>query len=61
MADPDKETVAKYGVYVEKMNYGRTYMGVVHTTFLINKAGKISKSYDKVRVAGHVDQVLADA
>ena len=61
VADPDKEIVAKYGVYVEKKNYGRTYMGVVRKTFLIDEAGKITKAYDKVRVAGHVDQVLADA
>jgi peroxiredoxin Q/BCP len=61
VADPDKEIVAKYGVYVEKKNYGRTYMGVVRTTFLIDEAGRITKTYDKVKVAGHVDQVLADA
>ena len=61
VADPDKEIVAKYGVFVEKKNYGRSYMGVVRTTFLIDEAGKIAKTYDKVKVAGHVEQVLADA
>ena len=43
------------------MNYGPAYMGIVRTTFLIDEAGNITKTYDKVRVAGHVDQVLADA
>jgi peroxiredoxin Q/BCP len=61
VADPEKEIVAKYGVFVEKQNYGRTYMGVVRTTFLIDEAGKIEKVYNKVKVAGHVEAVLADA
>jgi thioredoxin-dependent peroxiredoxin len=61
VADPDKEIVAKYGVFVEKKNYGRTYMGVVRTTFLIDESGKIEKVYNKVKVAGHVEAVLADA
>jgi peroxiredoxin Q/BCP len=61
VADPEKEIVAKYGVFVEKQNYGRTYMGVVRTTFLIDEAGKIEKIYNKVKVAGHVEAVLADA
>jgi len=61
VADPDKEIVQKYGVFVEKKNYGRSYMGVVCTTFLIDEAGMIEKVYNKVKVAGHVDAVLADA
>jgi peroxiredoxin Q/BCP len=61
VADPDKEIVQKYGVFVEKKNYGRSYMGVVRTTFLIDEAGMIEKVYNKVKVAGHVDAVLADA
>ena len=61
VADPDKEIVEKYGVFVEKKNDGRSYMGVVRTTFLIDEAGKIEKVYNKVKVAGHVDAVLADA
>ena len=61
VADPDKEIVNKYCVYVEKKNYGRTYMGVTRTTFLIDEQGKIVKTHDKVRVAGHAEQVLADS
>ena len=58
VADPDKEIVGKYGVFVEKKNYGRTYMGIVRTTFLIDEEGKIEQVYNKVRVNGHVEAVL---
>ena len=60
VADSRKDIVAKYGVLVEKQNYGHTYMGVARTTFLIDEAGTIEKVYSKVRVAGHVEAVLAD-
>ena len=59
VADPKKDIVAKYGVFVEKQNYGHTYMGVARTTFLIDETGTIEKIYNKVRVAGHVEAVLA--
>ena len=59
VADPDKEIVEKYGVFVEKMNYGRKYMGVVRTTFVIDEEGTIAQVYNKVKVAGHVEAVLA--
>jgi peroxiredoxin Q/BCP len=59
LADPDKDLVEKYGVYVEKKNYGRTYMGVVRTTFVIDEAGKIEKVFNKVKINGHIDEVLA--
>jgi peroxiredoxin Q/BCP len=48
VADSDKEIAVKYGVFVEKQNYGRTYMGVARTTFLIDENGKIEKVYNKV-------------
>ncbi len=59
VADPDKEIVEKYGVFVEKKNYGRTYMGVARTTFVIDEEGKITQVYNNVKVAGHVEAVLA--
>ena len=59
VADPDKEIVEKYGVFVEKKNYGRTYMGVVRTTFVIDEEGKIAQVFNKVKVAGHAEAVLA--
>lgn len=60
IADSDKEIALKYGVFVEKMNYGRTYMGIARTTFLIDGHGKIEKIYNKIKVPGHVESVLAD-
>ena len=58
LADPDKELVGTYGVYREKQQYGRTYMGTVRTTFVIDESGKIAKVFDNVRVKGHADAVL---
>ena len=59
LADEDKKAAAAYGVWVEKSMYGKTYMGVERATFLIDKAGKIAKSWRKVKVPGHADDVLA--
>ena len=50
-----------YGVWVEKSMYGRKYMGVERSTFLIDKAGRIAKSWRKVKVPGHAEEVLAAA
>ena len=49
------------GVWGEKMNYGRTYMGMIRSTFLIGEDGKILRKWPKVRVKGHVDEVLEAA
>ena len=49
----------KYGVWQEKKNYGRSYMGVVRTTVLIDGAGVVQRIWPKVSVKGHVDAVLA--
>ena len=58
VADPDKEIVQKYGVWREKKNYGKAYMGVVRSTFVIDEQGKIAKVYDGVKVNGHAEAVL---
>ena len=58
LADPDKVLVGTYGVYREKQQYGRTYMGTVRTTFVIDESGRIARVFDNVRVKGHVDAVL---
>ena len=58
LADPGKELVSTYGVYREKKQYGRTYMGTVRTTFVIDESGKIAQVFDNVRVKGHADAVL---
>ncbi|MEP3525764.1 MAG: thioredoxin-dependent thiol peroxidase [Hyphomicrobiales bacterium] len=57
-ADEEKTTLEAYGVWVEKSMYGKKYMGVERSTFLINENGKIAKIWRKVKVSGHVDAVL---
>ena len=57
LADTDHAVAEKYGVWVEKSNYGKKYMGLQRTTFLINKQGKIAAIWPNVRVAGHVAKV----
>jgi thioredoxin-dependent peroxiredoxin len=58
LADTEKEIVNTYGVWQEKSMYGRKYMGVVRTTFIIDEKGKITHIFEKVKVKGHVDEVL---
>ena len=60
-SDEEKTTLEAYGVWVEKSMYGRTYMGVERSTFLINSDAKIAEVWRKVRVKGHVDAVLEAA
>ena len=60
-SDETGKTVEAYGVWVEKSMYGKTYMGVERATFLIDGAGVIRKIWNKVRVPGHVEEVLAAA
>lgn len=57
LADEDHAIAEKYGVWVEKKNYGKTYMGIQRATFLIDKQGKIAAVWPKVKVKGHVDEV----
>jgi thioredoxin-dependent peroxiredoxin len=58
-SDEDKSVAEAFGVWVEKSMYGKTYMGVDRSTFLFDKAGKLVKAWRKVKVPGHVDEVLA--
>jgi peroxiredoxin Q/BCP len=58
-ADVDREVIGRYGLWGEKMMYGRKYMGVERATFLIGADGRIVRAWRKVRVKGHVDEVLA--
>lgn len=60
-ADVEREAANAYGVWVEKSMYGRKYMGVERATFLIDGKGKVAKSWRKVKVPGHADEVLAAA
>ena len=58
IADPDKTICEAYGVWQEKSMYGRKYMGVVRTTFVIGESGKIEAIYSKVKVPGHIESLL---
>jgi len=58
LSDPEKEVLKAYGVWQKKKRYGREYMGVVRTTYIIDPNKTIAYVWPKVRVAGHVDQVL---
>ena len=57
LADPEHAVAEKYGVWKEKSMYGRTYMGVERTTYVIDAAGKIAKVFQKVKPAGHAEEV----
>ncbi len=57
LADEEKELCQAYGVWQLKKNYGREYMGVVRSTFIINPLGKIAAVWEKVRVKGHIEAV----
>lgn len=59
LADEQKEVAQAYGVWVEKSMYGRKYMGIERSTFLIDGNGKVVKSWRKVKVPGHAEDVLA--
>lgn len=57
LADVEKKMCEDYGVWQLKKNYGKEYMGVVRSTFIINPDGNIAASWDKVRVKGHIEAV----
>jgi len=59
LADVDHKVAEDYGVWQLKKNYGKEYMGIVRSTFVIDKEGKIAKIFPKVKVDGHVDAVYA--
>ncbi len=58
LSDPEHEVLKKYGVWQKKKMYGKEYMGVVRSTFLIDPERKIAAIWRKVKVKGHVDGVL---
>ena len=59
LADVDHKACEDYGVWAEKSMYGKKYMGVERTTFVIDPKGKIKKIFPKVKVEGHAEEVLA--
>ena len=58
ISDKELELHQAYGAWGKKKNYGREYMGTIRSTFLVGADGVIAKTWPKVRVKGHVDQVL---
>ena len=58
LADPDHAVAEKYGVWQKKTLYGRKFMGLVRTTYLIGPDGKVEKRWDNVKVDGHAEDVL---
>jgi peroxiredoxin Q/BCP len=59
LADADHAVAEQYGVWQEKSRYGRKYMGIVRTTYLIDPAGTVARRWDNVKVDGHAEDVLA--
>ncbi len=58
IADTVKKVIEAYGVWGEKSMYGKKYMGIIRTTFVINEKGKIEKIFDKVDTKNHSEQIL---
>jgi len=59
LSDETKKVLKDYGVWKEKSMYGKKYMGIERTTFVIGDTGKIEKIFNKVKVDGHIDEILA--
>lgn len=59
LADPDHQVAEAYGVWAEKSMYGRKYMGVERSTFLIDEEGRVAKAFRRVNAKGHAGDVLA--
>jgi peroxiredoxin Q/BCP len=61
LSDPDKEAAEAFGVWQEKSMYGRKYFGIVRSTFLIDREGKLAQEWRNVKVKGHSAEVLEAA
>ncbi|MEU0968622.1 thioredoxin-dependent thiol peroxidase [Streptomyces sp. NPDC005917] len=60
LADPEKKVLDAYGAYGEKMNYGKTYMGVIRSTIIVDEQGKVERALYNVRATGHVAKIIKD-
>lgn len=58
LADEEHEVAEQYGVWKLKKNFGKEYMGIERSTFIIDKDGKVARVWDKVKVSGHVEEAL---
>jgi peroxiredoxin Q/BCP len=59
LCDEEHEAAEAFGVWREKKNYGKTYMGIVRSTFVVDEAGRVSAVFENVRAAGHAERVLS--
>ncbi|MEV7185364.1 thioredoxin-dependent thiol peroxidase [Kitasatospora sp. NPDC093102] len=60
LSDPDKKVLEAYGAFGEKQNYGRTYLGVIRSTVVVDEHGKVEHAFYNVRATGHVAKLLRD-
>jgi peroxiredoxin Q/BCP len=59
LVDADHAVAAAYGAWGKKQMYGKSYQGIIRSTFLIDEKGRIARAWYRVKVAGHVDEVIA--
>jgi len=59
IADEQHQVAERYGIWIQKVNYGKTYMGIGRATFLIDPQGRIARAWGKVKPEGHAEAVLA--
>ncbi|MFE4971756.1 thioredoxin-dependent thiol peroxidase [Kitasatospora sp. NPDC056651] len=60
LSDPEKKVLEAYGAFGEKQNYGRTYLGVIRSTVVVDEQGKVEHAFYNVRATGHVAKLLRD-
>ncbi|MEA5358125.1 thioredoxin-dependent thiol peroxidase [Amycolatopsis sp., V23-08] len=60
LGDPEKTVITEWGAYGEKINYGKKYMGVIRSTFVVDPDGKIAHAFYNVRATGHVAKLIRD-
>ncbi|MET9520874.1 thioredoxin-dependent thiol peroxidase [Streptomyces coeruleorubidus] len=60
LADQDKQVLEAYGAFGEKKNYGKTYMGVIRSTIVVDEEGKVERALYNVRATGHVAKIIKD-
>jgi peroxiredoxin Q/BCP len=60
VADPDKAVLTSYGAFGEKTNYGKTVMGVIRSTFVVDEEGKVEHAFYNVKATGHVAKLIRD-
>ncbi|MFE4518290.1 thioredoxin-dependent thiol peroxidase [Kitasatospora sp. NPDC056783] len=60
LSDPEKKVLEAYGAFGEKQNYGRTYLGVIRSTIVVDEQGKVEHAFYNVRATGHVAKLLRD-